>query len=80
MSAKTTYTCNLCGKVIDRTKNPATNREYGFALRWITNYKGDTSNESLEMTSDWANCPFHLCCECIDAVADFRDELKRGDD
>ena len=61
MSAKTSFSCNLCRKEIERVE--LNEKHGGLALKWVSDF--GNKREDLEATHDWVNCPLHLCRECI---------------
>lgn len=68
MSAKTTYTCNLCGKSLD-DQGFTDDKPDGFGVMWGT-------DDSLDVYRPWHNCPIHLCQGCITAVHELHEHVK----
>lgn len=57
MSMRTTFTCDLCRRILLPDGQP----DAGLALRWDT-------DDHLEPCR-WVEAPIHLCLRCINEVA-----------
>lgn len=74
MSSKTSFSCNLCRKEIERVE--LNEKNGGLALKWVPDY--GNKREDLEVTQDWINCPLHLCRACILAAGRFCSYLQES--